>query len=363
MIKNPPDYVFMSLVLLLVVFGFVMLGSASSDMAKIRFGDSYYYLKHQLIYGFAVGVLGFFAGAFIYYRIWEKISLPLLVLSLIFLVLVFTPLGLKIYGSERWLSIFGVTIQPGEFIKLTFLIYLSAWVSRSRIRGKSLKEGLLPFLFLIGIVSFLLIMQPSTTTALIIFGTALLTYFTAGAKFKFLIASLFLCILVFSLIIYFTPYRLERVIGFLNPASDELDKTYHINQALIAIGSGGISGVGFGESTTKLKYLPEPITDSIFAIIGEETGFLGSVFLVLLFFVLVSRGLVIAKHAPDNFGRLLATSFVSLIGLQAFVNIGAISGLLPLTGVPLPFISYGGTALAVFLTMSGIMLNISRYRR
>lgn len=363
MIKNPPDYFFLSLILLLVVFGFVMLTSASSDLAKIRFGDSYYYLRHQLIYGLAIGIVGFLAGFFIYYRAWEKLSLVLLLLSLFLLVLVFTPLGLKIYGSERWLNVFGVTVQPGELIKLSFLIYLSAWVSRSRIRGRSLKEGLLPFLFLIGIVSLLLIMQPSTTTAVIIFGTSLLTYFTAGAKFKFLIASLFLCVLAFSLIVYFTPYRLERVMSFLNPDSDELGKTYHINQALIAIGSGGISGVGFGESTTKLKYLPEPITDSIFAIIGEETGFLGSLFLVLLFFVLVSRGLIIAKRAPDNFGRLLATSFISLVGLQAFVNIGAISGLLPLTGVPLPFISYGGTALAVFLTMSGIMLNISRYRR
>lgn len=363
MSKTNPDYVFLGFIAILTIFGLVMLASASSDLAKIRFGDSYYYLKHQLLYGFLVGAVGFFVGSVVHYRVWEKLALPILLVGVILLILVFTPLGLKIYGSERWLNIGGVTLQPGELMKLSFLVYLSAWISRNRLRGKSWAAGLMPFLFLVGVVSFLLLMQPSTTTAIIIFGSSLLTYFTAGARFRFLIVSILLCVLAFSIIVYFTPYRLERITSFLNPTVDELGKAYHINQALLAIGSGGFSGVGFGRSTTKLSYLPEPLSDSIFAVIAEELGFLGSSFLVILFLLFVWRGLNIAKHSTDSFGRLLATGFTSLIGLQAFINIGAISGLLPLTGVPLPFISYGGTSLAVFLTMGGIVFNVSKYRR
>jgi cell division protein FtsW len=340
-----------------------MLTSASSDLAKVRFGDGFYYLKHQLLYGFAVGLIGFLFTSFFYYRVWEKISVLLLILSLGLLVLVFTPLGLKIYGSERWLNLGGITLQPGEIVKLTFLIYLAAWVSKNKMRRRSVSEGFLPFLTLVGVVTLLLVMQPSTTTAVLIFGASLLTYFTAGARFRFLIAALFLSVLAFSLLIYFTPYRLERVLSFLNPEADQLNKTYHINQALIAIGSGGLTGVGFGQSTTKLKYLPEPLSDSIFAVIGEELGFVGSLFVIIAFLIFVWRGLMIGKRAPDDFGRLMVTGFISLIGLQAFINIGAISGLIPLTGVPLPFISYGGTALAVFLTMGGIIVNVSKYRR
>lgn len=361
--KNPPDYVFIIIVGILVVFGLVMLSSASSDLAKVRFGDSYFYLKHQIFYGLSMGILGFLATSFIYYHRLRKLATILLFLNIIAMILVFTPLGLNAKGATRWLDLGGFSFQPGETIKLTFLIYMASWLSKSKYRSKSFSEGLLPFMFLLGIVMVLLLAQPSTTTAVILFAASLLMYFTAGAKFRFIVAIALLVALGLSVLIYTTPYRMERILTFFNPSIDELGSSYQINQALTAIGSGGIFGVGYGKSTTKINYLPEPIGDSIFAVIGEELGLFGSGFLIMLFLAFTWRGLSIARNARDNFGRLLTISFVSLISIQASINMGAISGLIPLTGVPLPFISYGGTALAVFLIMSGIIVNISRYRK
>lgn len=361
--KSSPDYAFVSIVALLVIFGLVMLASASSDLAKVQFGDSNFYIKHQVLYGLSVGVLGFFLTSLIYYGRWRKLATVLLLLNIVALVLVFTPFGISAKGASRWLNINGISFQPGELLKITFLIYLASWISRDKVRGKSFTEGLMPFLVLLGLVVILLILQPSTTTAIILSTTAVLMYFTAGAKIRFIVSIFLIAGLGFSLLVYTTPYRMQRILTFLNPQTDELGNAYHINQSLLAIGSGGLTGVGYGQSTTKLNYLPEPIGDSIFAVIGEELGFVGTSTLLLLFLALIMRGLAIAKKTPDIFGRLLVISFISLIGLQTFINVSAISGLLPLTGIPLPFISFGGTALAVFMTMAGIITNVSRYRR
>jgi len=358
-----PDYVFIGTLAALVVFGLVMLASASSDLAKDKFGDSFYYLKRQLLHGLLPGVIGFLIGAFIPYRTWERFATPLLITSIILLLLVFTPLGLMSHGARRWVNIYGFVFQPAEILKLTFFVYLSAWMGKSKKRGKSFSEGFLPFLFLIGLMGALLVLQPATTTAILILVVAALMYFTAGARLTFLGGAILLAALVIGLVIYRTPYRLERVITFLNPGRDAQGTGYHIDQAQIAIGSGGIFGVGYGKSTTKLHYLPEPIGDSIFAVIAEELGFIGATGAIAAFVLFTARGLMIGRRARDAFGGLLATGFTALIGLQAFVNIAAISGLVPLTGLPLPFISYGGTALAVFLAMCGIIANVSRYKR
>jgi cell division protein FtsW len=361
--RSAPDYVFIGLVAVLTVFGLVMLTSASSDLAEARFGNSFYYLNHQLLNGLIAGGVGFLLGAFVYYRKWEKLAVPLLIFTIALLVLVFTPFGFTTKGASRWIDIGGFSLQPTEVLKLTFFIYLAAWLAKGKERSKELTAGFLPFMILIGIIMALIVFQPSTTTAAIIFAAALATYFTAGGRVKFLVAAVLLAALAFSVLVYITPYRLERVITFLNPDANELEQGYHINQSLIAIGSGGWFGVGYGQSTTKLRSLPEPIGDSIFAVIAEELGFVGASALIFVFLFLVLRGLSIARAAPDNFGRLLVTGFVTLIGIQVFVNIGAVTGLIPFTGVPLPFISFGGTALAAFLTMSGIIVNVSRYAR
>lgn len=364
--SSPPDYFFVGLAAMLVIFGLVMLTSASSDKAKEKFGDSYYYLKHQAINGLLPGIIGFTFASLFFYRRWAKISAILLILNIVLLLLIFSPLGLGTKGASRWLNIYDFSFQPGELLKLTFLAYLAAWLSKNQSRGKSTTSGFLPFIFLLGSIAILLLLQPSTTTAIIIFLVSMLMYFASGARVKFIFAAGFVAI--FGLLLLFAfggdNYRIQRIKTFLNPeASDELTSGYHIKQTLMAIGSGGIDGIGFGKSKSKINYLPEPLSDSIFAIIAEEMGFIGSISLVAIFFLLIWRGLKIARASPDNFGKILAVGFISLIGLQVFINIGAVSGLIPLTGVPLPFISYGGTALAVFLTISGIIVNISKYRR
>lgn len=361
---SPPDYFFLGLVSVLVVFGLVALASASSDLAQVRFGNSYYYLFHQITNGLLVGLFGFFVGFLVYYRRWEKLTLPFLLVSVFFLVMTFLdPFSIEARGSSRWISLGPISFQPGELIKISFLMYLSYWISRHKDRVKNWANGFLPFLILTVIAVGLLFAQPATTTAIIIILSGSAVYFIAGARSSFIIVTGLLIIVSLTALISITPYRAERIKSFFNPEVDQLGSTYHINQALISIGSGGLTGVGFGKSTTKLGYLPEPIGDSIFAVIAEEFGFIGASLLILTFLLLVWRGFMIAKKTSDTFGQLLVIGFSSLIGIQVFVNIGAISGVIPLTGVPLPFISFGGTALAVFLTMSGIILNVSRYRR
>jgi|SRR3989344_127235 len=359
---SSPDFFFLSLLLILVIFGLVMLTSASSDLAKTKLGDSFYYLKHQLLTGLASGIIGFLIGFFLFYRRWAKFAILLLVLNIVFLILVFTPLGIEVKGANRWIDLGTFSFQPGELLKLSFLIFLAFWISKNQSRRQSASQGLLPFLFLTGIIVGLLLLQPATTTAILMATTAAIMYFAGGAKIKFLMAIGLLGILIFTIVISLTPYRMERIKTFFNRETDELKNSYQITQTLNAIGSGGLTGVGFGKSNIKLS-LPEPIGDSIFAVIAEELGFIGTIILIFIFLLFIWRGFKIAKASPDSFSRLLAIGFSSLIGLQTFINIGAMTEIIPLTGVPLPFISYGGTALTVFLTMSGIMLNISKYRK
>lgn len=359
-----PDYFFISIVAILAIFGLVMLSSASSDLAKARFGDSYYYIEHQIMNGLLVGIAGFLLGMFVPLKVWEKSSVWLFLGSIVLLILVFFPMfGIEMKGSERWLDLGFVSFQPGEVLKLTFLLFLSSWVARDKDRSKSVSRGLIPFLLILGVSVGLLFLQPATTIAVILTGAVLAAYFAAGAKIRYIVSIMLLGAISVAGLIYVTPYRLQRIKGFLDPESDPLGATYHINQSLTAIGSGGLWGVGFGNSTTKLKYLPEPIGDSIFAVIGEEFGFVGALFVISLFALFIWKGFMIAKNSRDVFSRSLGVGLTSLIGIQAFINIGAISGLIPLTGVPLPFVSYGGTALAVSLTMCGILANISRSRR
>ncbi|MFH0806202.1 MAG: putative peptidoglycan glycosyltransferase FtsW [Candidatus Brennerbacteria bacterium] len=364
--RGLPDLAFLGAAVALVIFGLVMLASASSDLAQKEYGDSYYILIHQLTNGLLVGIAGFLVGTFVYYRTWEKFSIPILAIGIIALLLIFTPLMVAQKGGERWVSLGFFTFQPGELIKLALIVYLASWLARTPLRAKNFVEGFLPFLVLLGAVVTLLLMQPATSTAIIVTVGALVLYFMGGARFRFFALAALAVVIAFS-VLFLTAdqndYRMQRIKTFIGQTEDPLDSGYHISQAKLAIGSGGLTGVGFGQSTTKLYYLPEPLGDSIFAIVGEEFGFVGSILLLAFFTVFVVRGFAIAKKAPDPFGRLVTIGFVSIIGFQTFVNVAAISGLIPLTGVPLPFISYGGTALAVVLTMTGIIVNISRHTR
>lgn len=355
------DYFFVVLVFLLVIFGLMMLASASSESGKTRFNDSYYYLKHQFLYGLSLGLLLFFISANVDYRRWEKYSLFFLIISLVLLLLVFSPWGVLKGGAQRWLAFGAFTFQPSEVIKLTFFVYLASWLSRDKKRAHNFFSGFLPFLFVFALVVGLLLFQRSTSAAVIIGVTTLVVYFLGGARFRFILALLLAGFAILPIVISLTPYRLERIKTFLNPAADPLGTGYHLNQCLLAIGSGKLWGRGYGQSIAKIRYLPEPIGDSIFAVIAEEFGFIGASGLVIVFFLLLWRIFLLFYRGPDDFARLLATSFGLLLGMQVFIHIAALTGLIPLTGVPLPFISYGGTALAVFLTMVGILTNISKY--
>lgn len=356
-----PDYILVFTTFALVVFGLVMLASASSDLAKTKYGDSYFFLKHQLIYGLVPGLIGFWVGSKLYYQRYKKLSVGLIALGIIALILVFTPLGSKAGGADRWLGIGPIVFQPSELLKIFFIIYVAAWLSGNEKRKNSFWLGFVPLMFIIGIIAVLLILQPATSIVAILIAVAMGIYFVSGARLSYIIGFIVIGTAIFLLVSYSTSYRWERIMSFLHPDVNTQSSNYHINQARIAIGAGGLTGVGYGQSTTKIRFLPEPIGDSIFAVIAEEMGFIGGALVVVAFLTLVIRGLILSRKTHDNFAKLLLVGFSTIIGTQAFINIGAISGVIPLTGMPLPYISYGGTALAVFMTISGIMINISKY--
>lgn len=359
---HAPDYFLMVLMVTLTVFGLVMLASASSDLGKIHFNDSYYYLKHQILYGISIGIVGFLCGYSIYYQKLKKIALPILIMSVIFLALVFTKLGSMVNNTNRWLRLGFFTFQPAELMKFTYLTYLAAWLSNTKLKRESdFQDGFVPFLIVSGIIAILLVLQPATSTVSILLGAGLVVYFMSGAPFKYIMGTVAIAIILFGTVIFLTPYRMARITGFLHPNKNAQTQNYQVNQGLIAIGSGGLTGVGYGQSVTKTAYLPTPIDDSIFAVIAEELGFVGAAALIVLFCMFTLRLFWLAKMTGDRFGRLFLIGFGTVVALQAFVNMASISGIIPLTGVPLPFISYGGTALAVFMTMGGVALNITKY--
>lgn len=352
----------MATVCTLLVFGLAMVASAGVIYSRTRFGDQYYFIKRQFFFGMIPGLMAmYFFSKFDYHRL-KKISVPFFLLSLIFLVLVFVPgVGARIYGANRWVQLGPISFQPSEMFKLALVLYLAAWLAnKSQRRIKDFFEGMLPFLFVIAIAGFLILKQPDTGTLGVIVLTSLAIYFASGARISYLLGLILTGIVGMIGLIKMAPYRMNRLLVFLNPEIDPQGIGYHISQALIAIGSGGIFGKGLGYSREKFNYLPEPAGDSIFAIIGEELGIIGALAIVVLFIVLALRGFKIGRQAYDDFGRLTAVGITSWIIFQAFINIAAITGIIPLTGIPLPFISYGGTSLVFLLAGVGILLNISK---
>jgi len=355
------DNVLLFIVFALLVFGLVMISSAGVAYSKTRFDSPYFFFKKQL-FGVGVGLILLFIFQKINYHFWKKISLPFFAASLLCLVLVFVEgLGSKIYGASRWLQLGPLSFQPSEMLKLSLIIYLAAWLESRGERIRDFFEGFIPFISIIAIISFLLLKQPDMGTLGVLILVAISIYFVSGSRISHIFLMMGGGFMALFAMIKFESYRMDRLMVFLHPETDPKGIGYQINQALLALGSGGLLGVGLGHSLQKFNYLPEPVGDSIFAIIGEELGFVGAIALLLLFLFFTLRGLKIAKHAPDVFSRLLAVGIVSWIFFQAFINIAAISGVIPLTGVPLPFISYGGTSIAFLLTGVGILLNISKH--
>ncbi len=346
---------------LLLIFGFVMLASASSNLGQARFGDSAYYLKHQLLYGGTIGIVGFLTGFFVPFAFWRKWAAVLMGIGLVSLLLVFTPLGSEAGGADRWLGFGPASFQPSEVMKLILVLYLAAWLAGRGERASHFFRGFLPLLALLGLVAFLILRQPATSTALILLTAAGVMYFTGGARLRYVMGAALVGAALFGAAVVSTPYRLARVTSFLNPGADPERSGYQLIQSKLAIEAGGLWGAGYGNSVSKLHALPEPIGDSIFAVIAEELGFAGVAALLLVFALLVIKIFLEARRqAHGKFGQLVLVGFGAIIGLQVLVHVGSLSGLIPLTGVPLPFVSFGGTALATFMTMIGIAGNITK---
>jgi len=356
-----PDYLLALTTFLLCFLGMVMISSASIVVSGEYHGNNFYYVTHQLI-SLIIGLVGLVIAYFIDYRFWRKISLPLFLVTLILLIAVFLPgIGKEFGGAHRWIGIGGILFQPSELVKLTFVIYLASWLQNRGEQIREFRAGFIPFVFLTIILGFLIMGQPDLGTFTVIVGTAVITFYLAGAKPTHLLLGAAGAAVLLAILIKTASYRLQRFFVFLNPKAETLGAAYHINQALIAVGSGGLWGLGFGQSKQKYLYLPQAHTDSIFAIIAEELGFIRAGLVILAFVFWGIRGLRIARNAPDNFARLLATGITCWIILQTFINIAAMLNLLPLTGIPLPFISFGGSSLIISLFAVGILLNISKY--
>jgi cell division protein FtsW len=359
--KNKPDYSLLFLVLGLVSFGLLMINSASMVISESKFGSTYYYVNHQIINGLLIGIVGLVALSVTNYKILKKVALWAFIANIGLMAAVFIPgLGYAAGGAHRWIKIGGFTFQPSEILKLSAVVYFAAWLESRGRKIKDPKEGLVPFVFLAGLTGSFLIFQPDVGTLGVICFGLLAMFFAAGAKIKHIGLIVAVGIIGIVSLVWISPYRFQRFTTFLDPEADPLQSGYQISQSLIGIGAGGVTGLGFGYSRQKFNYLPEPVGDSIFAIVAEELGFIGATVLIVLYGFFMWRILKIAKNAPDDFGRYLAVGICSFWGIQAMINIAAISGAIPLTGIPLPFISYGGTALFIVLWSVGIVLNISR---
>lgn len=357
-----PDVVFVSAFFLLLGVGMVMLSSASAVLSYHKFGTPYYYVIHQLLFGFLPGLIVFIVTSRIDYHLWRRVALPFLLVSIVLLVAVFIPgIGFEYGGARRWIHFGPLLFQPSEIAKLSLILYLATWLSSKGTKHvQNFAYGFLPFAVMTGCIAFLIILQPDVGTMGVIALTAFVMYIVGGAAMMHIILAGTAGITLMLVLIRTAEYRFKRFMTFLNPDVDTLGIGYHINQALLAVGSGGLFGRGFGHSRQKFAYLPEVTGDSIFAIIAEEMGFVFSALFIGLFVFIALRGIKIAKNAPDEFGKFLAVGIVSWIAVQAFINIGAMLSLLPLTGIPLPFVSYGGSALLVSLAAVGILVNISR---
>ncbi len=348
------DLLLFGVVAALTLFGLLIIYDASSVIAFNLFGDKYQYIKDQVVWVFLGFVLLFIFYFFDYHRLFN-LALPLLIIALVLLLLVFAPgIGFGAKGANRWINFGLFSLQPAEFVKLALAIYLSAWFSFKE------KGRLLAFSLLIGTVLLLIMLEPDMGTAVIVLMEAIILYVLSGGSIRHFLIGAPIIALIGFLYIKLEPYRAARLTSFLNLGNSLNDTSYHVKQILIALGSGGVFGLGIGNSLQKYAYLPENVTDSIFPIIAEEFGFIGAVVLILLFVTVIWRGFFIAMKAKDNFGKLLAAGITSFIGVQIVINLGAMTALFPLTGVPLPFISYGGSALTVDLASVGILLSIAR---
>ncbi|MBM7867519.1 putative lipid II flippase FtsW [Heliobacterium gestii] len=358
-----PDFAIFLAVILLLTFGMVMVLSASSVRAAYANDNPFYFFQRQILWAIA-GVVVMLVVARIDYRKLGRYNKQFLYFSLALSAALFIPgLGKNVLGATRWLNLGPASFQPSELAKLAVVIYLAYNISRDPHKLEDLKKGLGPYLLLIGVLVALLLKQRDLGTAIAICATIYLMLYVGGAKKQHMIGLGVIGIVGILAAAILEPYRMRRITGFIDPWADPLDTGFHTLQSLFALGSGGIFGAGIGQSKQKYFYLPEQHTDFIFAILGEELGWIGAVCVILLFFLLIWRGIRVAVSCPDAFGSLLALGLTVQVGMQAIINMGVVSGILPVTGITLPFISYGGSSLVFTLSGIGLLLSVSRFSR
>ncbi len=374
--KNNFDYILLFVVIILIILSNLILAPLSVPFSLARFNTTNYFLIHQMIYGLIPGII----LGIIFFKIplnfLKKLAPILFFLNLLGLIFVFLPkIGSHFKGASRWINFSGINFQPSEVLKLTSILYLGAWLkshsvnytsikgylSKNRERHYNLKNTLLPFVIFVGVIGIILSLQPDISTLGIVIFVSFLLYFIAGTPVWHSILLILMGLGGLVTLINVRAYRFSRLLVFWKPEIDPQGIGYQIKQALIAVGSGGIWGKGIGMSIQKFGFLPHSMSDSIFAVFAEETGFAGTLILIFLFIIFLWRGLKISKLSDDKFCRLTAIGISSWIVFQAFFNIGSTVGILPLAGIPLPFISYGGSHLVTELIGVGILLNISKH--
>jgi cell division protein FtsW len=358
------DRTLLGIIILLVVFGFFVFSSASLGLLAregARFSSVAF---NQILFGIVGGGVALFIASQIFYRNWRKFAFYIFVAAIVLTLCVFIPgLGMEHGGAHRWIKIAGFSFQPSEFLKVAFIIYMATWLSGMHKQIQTFLHGTLPFIGITGFVGVVMLLQPDTDTFLIMAASATAMFVTAGGSWRDVTLMFVGGLVLIAALAFARPYVMDRLTTFMNPSLDPQGSGYQIGQSLIAVGAGGVTGRGFGQSIQKFEYLPEPIGDSIFAVYAEEFGFIGSALLIMLLSFFTFRGYKIAAHATDLFGMLLVVGFMTLIILQAFLNIAAMLALAPLMGLPLPFISHGGTALLATLGAMGIVLNVSKYQK
>lgn len=357
--QNGSDPILLIAVLLLLIVGTVMIFSSSSIVAQEKFGDGYYFLKKQL--GFLLfGFVGMIFLSKMSYRYLRYVAYGGIVLSVVLLVLLMVPgLGVTVKGATRWLRVCGVSFQVSEVVKIALVIFMAHYLDKKREHRKEFTRFFPVPLVVTGIVLILVLRQPDFGTAVIMAAVVVTMFYLAGSRIIYLAGFFAALIPIGVILVLHESYRLKRVMTFLNPWDDPQGAGFHIIQSFISFGSGGIFGVGLGNSMQKLFYLPEPHTDFILSVIGEEAGFLGVFAVVLLFTVFIIRGFMISFHCRDLFGSLLAAGLTTIVALEAFINMAGVMGLIPTKGLVLPFLSYGGTSLVLSMALVGILLNIS----
>lgn len=357
------DRTLLGIVIVLVGVGFFIFTSASLGLLA-RSGASYASVAgSQILFGIVGGGIALAALSQVYYRNWRQYAFYIFLLCVGLTLLVFSPLGFSYGGAQRWLDLGPFSLQPAELLKIGFVIYLATWLSGMQKKLGTFTTGALPYFSIVGAVGVLMLLQPDTDTFLIMGTAATAMFVAAGGRWRDVAVVTVVGIVLVGALAFTRPYIMDRITTFFNPDLDPLGSSYQVQQSLIAVGSGGLFGRGYGQSIQKFEYLPEPIGDSIFAVYAEEFGFAGSVLLIALFAAFTFRGYRIATHAKDSFGMLLVVGLITLIVVQAFLNIAAMVALAPLGGLPLPFISHGGTALLATLASVGIVLNVSKYQQ